>query len=101
MVLRKSTVRPCPSVRRPSSSTCRRMSKTSGCAFSISSSSTTGYGRRRKASGGRAPRLVADVAGRCADEARDRVLLAVLTHVDAHHGALVVEEEPREFLRQL
>ena len=40
-VLRKSTVRPWPSVSRPSSSTCSRMSKTSGCAFSTSSSSTT------------------------------------------------------------
>ena len=37
----KSTVRPWPSVRRPSSSTWRRMLKTSGWAFSISSSSTT------------------------------------------------------------
>ena len=41
MTLRKSTVRPWPSVRRPSSSTCRRMSKTSGWAFSTSSSRTT------------------------------------------------------------
>ena len=41
MVLRKSTVRPLLSVRRPSSSTCNKMLKTSGCAFSISSSSTT------------------------------------------------------------
>ena len=49
-VLRKSTVRPLPSVRRPSSSTCRSTLKTSGCAFSISSKSTTAYGRRRTAS---------------------------------------------------
>ena len=40
-VLRKSTVRPWPSVRRPSSSTCNSTLKTSGCAFSISSNSTT------------------------------------------------------------
>ena len=40
-VLRKSTVRPWPSVRRPSSSTCSRTLNTSGCAFSISSNSTT------------------------------------------------------------
>ena len=33
----KSTVRPWPSVRRPSSRTWRRTLKTSGCAFSISS----------------------------------------------------------------
>ncbi len=50
MVLRKSTVRPWPSVRRPSSRTWSRMSKTSGWAFSTSSSSTTLYGRRRTAS---------------------------------------------------
>ncbi|CFE79798.1 Uncharacterised protein [Mycobacterium tuberculosis] len=41
MVLRKSTVRPCPSVSRPSSRTCSSTSNTSGCAFSISSNSTT------------------------------------------------------------
>ncbi len=40
-VLVKSTVRPWPSVSRPSSSSCRSTLKTSGCAFSISSSSTT------------------------------------------------------------
>ena len=50
ITLRKSTVRPWPSVSRPSSSTCSRMSKTSLCAFSTSSSSTTAYGRRRTAS---------------------------------------------------
>src|SRR5699024_8488285 len=41
IVERKSTVRPWPSVRRPSSSTCSSTSNTSWCAFSISSSSTT------------------------------------------------------------
>ena len=49
-VFLKLTVRPWPSVSRPSSSTCRRTLKTSGCAFSISSSSTTEYGLRRTAS---------------------------------------------------
>ena len=49
-VLVKSTVRPWPSVSRPSSSTCRRTLNTSWWAFSISSSSTTLYGRRRTAS---------------------------------------------------
>ncbi len=37
---------------------------TSGCAFSISSSSTTAYGRRRMLLGELAAFLVADVAGR-------------------------------------
>ena len=40
-VFLKSTVRPWPSVRRPSSSTWSSMLKTSGCAFSISSKRTT------------------------------------------------------------
>src|SRR6185312_17191870 len=39
--VRKSTVRPWPSVRRPSSNTCSRTLKTSGWAFSISSSRIT------------------------------------------------------------
>ena len=55
MVLVKSTVRPCPSVSRPSSSTCNRTLLTSGCAFSNSSKSTTQYGRRRTASVRRPP----------------------------------------------
>ena len=40
--------------------------------------------------------LVADVAGRRADQARDRVPLLVLGHVEPHHRALVVEHELRE-----
>ncbi|SED01210.1 hypothetical protein SAMN04490356_6490 [Streptomyces melanosporofaciens] len=49
-VLRKSTSRPWASVIRPSSRTCSRVLKTSACAFSISSKSTTEYGLRRTAS---------------------------------------------------
>ena len=48
-VFLKSTVRPLPSVRRPSSMICSSMLKTSGCAFSISSNRMTAYGRRRTA----------------------------------------------------
>ena len=40
-VFLKSTVRPWPSVRRPSSSTCSSALNTSGCAFSISSNRIT------------------------------------------------------------
>ena len=40
-VFLKSTVRPWPSVRRPSSSTCESTLKTSGWAFSTSSNSST------------------------------------------------------------
>jgi hypothetical protein len=49
-VFLKSTVRPLPSVRRPSSRICSRALNTSGCAFSISSKRTTLYGRRRTCS---------------------------------------------------
>lgn len=45
--------------------------------------------------------LVADIAGRRADQPRDAVLLAVLRHVDTDHRPLVVEEEVRERLGQL
>ena len=37
--------------------------------------------------------VVADVAGRCADQSRDRELLHVLAHVDPDHRVLVVEQE--------
>ena len=40
--------------------------------------------------------VVADVARRRADEARHRVLLHVLAHVDADHRPLVVEQEVGE-----
>ena len=49
MVLEKLTALPLASLRRPSSRICNSMLKTSGCAFSISSNSTTEYGRRRTA----------------------------------------------------
>ena len=51
--------------------------------------------------GQRSAFLVADIAGRRADEPGDRVLLHVLGHVDAHHRALVVEQEGRERLGEL
>ena len=41
----------------------------------------------------------ADVARRRADETRDGVALHILTHVDAHHRGLVVEEELSEGAR--
>ena len=45
--------------------------------------------------------LVADIAGRRADEAGDGVLLHELAHVDAHHRRLVVEQERGQRLGQL
>ncbi|MNT79721.1 hypothetical protein D3C72_2190880 [compost metagenome] len=44
ITLRKSALRPLLSVRVPLSITCSSRLKTSGCAFSISSSSTTEWG---------------------------------------------------------
>src|SRR6266852_2104506 len=96
-VLRKSTVRPCESVRRPSSRIWSNTLKTSGCAFSISSNSTTEYGRRRIASLSWPP-SVTDVSGRRPDQPGDGVLLHVLRHVDSHERALVVEQELGERL---
>src|SRR3954465_15583422 len=113
MQWRKSTVRPCESVRRPSSRICRRMLKTSGWAFSISSSRSTGGAfpalaeqepQVRLAPPGlreRAALVVADVAGRRADEPGHGVLLHVLRHVDADHRVLVPEQELGERPRQL
>ena len=45
--------------------------------------------------------IVADVAGRRADEPRHGVLLHVLGHVDPHHRAFAVEEIFGERARQL
>ena len=50
MVFLKSATRPLLSVRRPSSRTCNKILKVSGCAFSISSNKTTEYGLRLTAS---------------------------------------------------
>ena len=97
----KSTVRPLPSVSRPSSSSCSRTLSTSGCAFSISSKSTTEYGPAAHGFGQLAGLVVADVSGRRADHPRHRVLLLVLGHVDPDHRLLVVEQELGERARQL
>ena len=45
--------------------------------------------------------VVADVAGRRADQAADRVLLHVLGHVELDEGALVAEQELGERLGEL
>ena len=98
---RKSTVRPCESVSRPSSRICRRMLKTSGWAFSISSSRSTRVRLAAHGLGELAALVVADVARRRADEPRHGVLLHVLRHVDADHRVLVAEQELGERARQL
>mmetsp|Transcript_46897 Transcript_46897/g.118173 ORF Transcript_46897/g.118173 Transcript_46897/m.118173 type:complete len:499 (-) Transcript_46897:1516-3012(-) len=51
---------------------------------------------------GQLPTLVMpDVAGRRADQARHRVLLHVLGHVDAHHVLLVIKQHFRQRLGEL
>ena len=97
-VFLKSTVRPCASVRRPSSRICRSVLNTSGCAFSISSKSTTRERLAAHGLGELAAFVVADVAGRRADQPRHRVLLHVLGHVELDQRVLVAEEELGERL---
>ena len=97
----KSTVRPSPSVSRPSSMTCSSTFQTSGCAFSISSSRITLYGPPAHGLGQLAALAVADVAGRRADQPRDRVRLAELGHVDPDERLLGREQPLRERLDQL
>ena len=70
-----------------------RMLKTSGCAFSISSSRTTEYGLAAHRLGELAALVVADVARRGADQAGDGVPLHELGHVDADQRVLVAEHE--------
>src|SRR6202162_5232690 len=106
-VFLKSTVRPCASVSRPSSRIWRSVLNTSGWAFSISSKSTTENGFRPAPAlwapplGELAAFVVAHVAGGRTDEARHRVLLHVLAHVELDQRALVTEEELGERLGRL
>ncbi len=95
---RKSALRPLLSVSVAWSMTCSRMLKMSGCAFSISSSSTH---RVRVLPDGvdQQPALLeSDVARRRADQPRHRVLLHVLAHVVADE---LVAQMQRELLGQL
>ena len=99
--MRKSTVRPWPSVSRPSSSTCEQ--HVEHVRVRLLDLVEQDHGVRTAADrlGQLAALLVADVAGRRADQPGHRVLLAVLAHVDAHHRALVVEQERGQRLGQL
>ena len=83
MTLRKSALRPLLSVSVPWSITCSRMLKISGCAFSISSSSSTAVRLLGDRFGQQAALVEADIARRRADQAGDRVALHVLRHVEA------------------
>ena len=92
MVFLKSTVLPCESVMRPSSSTCSRMLNTSGCAFSISSNRTTEYGLAAHGFGQLAALLVAHISGRRTDQTRHGELLHILRHIDAHQVLFIVKQ---------
>ena len=70
----------------------------SGCAFSISSSSSDAYGMLADRVDEQAALLEADVSGRRADQPRDGVLLHVLAHVVAHE---LVAEMQRQLLGEL
>ena len=100
-VCRKSTVRPWPSVSRPSSRICSRTSKTSRVRLLDLVEQDDGVRAAPHGFRQLAALLVADVAGRRADEPRHRVPLLVLGHVEAHHRAVVVEHELGERARQL
>ena len=100
-VLRKSTVRPWPSVRRPSSSSCSSDVEHVGVGLLDLVEQHHRVGAPAHRLGELAALVVADVAGRRADQARHRVLLHVLGHVDADHVRLVVEQELGERARQL
>ncbi len=99
-VFLKFTVRPWPSVRRPSSSTWSSTLKTSRWAFSISSKRITRIGPPANGFGQPAALFVADISGRCADQAGDGMLLHELAHVDADHGVFIVEEKLGQRLAQ-
>ena len=95
---RKSAFRPLLSVSVAWSITCSRMLKMSGCAFSISSSSTTLYGCVRTASTSCPPCSNPTYPGGRADQPRDGVLLHVLAHVEADE---LVAQLHRELLGEL
>ena len=101
IVLRKSTVRPWPSVRRPSSSSWSRTLNTSGVRLLDLVQQHHRVRPPAHGLGQLAALVVADVAGRRADQPRDGVLLHVLRHVDPHHRLLGVEQELGQRLRQL
>ena len=99
--LRKSTVRPCPSVSRPSSSTCKQDVEDVGMRLLDLVEQHDLIGPPAHRFGQRAAFLIADIAGRRADQPGDRMFLHIFRHVDAHHRALVVEQKGGERLGEL
>ena len=100
-VFLKFTVRPWPSVRRPSSSTCSSTLNTSVVRLLDLVEQQHAVGLAAHGFGQVAALLVAHVAGRRADQARDRMLLHELAHVDADQVVFAVEQEARQRLAQL
>ena len=101
IVFLKSTVRPWPSVSRPSSRICKQHVEDVGVGFLDFVEEYDAVGAAAHRFGQLAAFVVADISGRRADKTRDRVLLLILRHVDANHRALVVEQvlgqRPRQF----
>ncbi len=92
IVLRKSTVRPRPSVSRPSSSICRRALNTSGCAFQS-------HQRVPRCKASCAPLRSAALLHRSRHtrrggsyQARDGMLLHILGHIETYHTAFISEQ---------
>ena len=99
--LRKSTVRPCPSVSRPSSSTCKQDVEHVRMRLLDLVEQHHLVGPPPHRLGQRPALLVADIARRRTDQPGDRVLLHIFGHVDAHERGVVVEQEARQRLGQL
>ena len=100
-VFLKSTVRPCASVRRPSSRSCKQDVEDVRMRLLDLVEQHDLVRAAANRLGELAALLVADVARRRADQARHGELLHVLAHVDADHRLLVVEEELRQRPREL
>ena len=100
-VLRKLTVRPWASVRRPSSRICSSVLKTSGMGLLDLVEQDDRVGLAAHGLGQLPALLVADVAGRRAHQPADGVALLVLGHVEADHVVLGVEQRLRERAREL
>ena len=92
-VFLKSTVRPLPSVSRPSSSSCSMHVEHFGVRLLDLVEEHDRVGPAAHRLGQLAGLVVADVSRRRADQPRHGVLLLVLRHVDANHRVLVVEQE--------
>lgn len=101
MVLRKSTVRPWPSVKPAVVEDLEQDVEDLVVGLLHLVQQDDGVGAAADRLRQLAALLVADIARRRTDQPRDAVLLAVLRHVDPDHRPLVVEEEVRERLGQL